>query len=157
MSAARPFTLTGWHVLSAFTAFFLAIIVLDVGFAVLAYRTFPGQQAANPYEAGLAYNRTLAQHRAQETLGWRVEVARDQGGVEFRFLDRSGAPLRGLTVSGRAERPATESGAEALTFAEATPGVFRTRRPGPGAWDIEVTGRDADGRLVQAERRLTWP
>jgi nitrogen fixation protein FixH len=157
MIAVQPFSLRGWHVLAAFVAFFAIIIGLDVGFAVVAYRSFPGQSAANPYEAGLQFNRTLAQRRAEAALGWRAEASQDASGVEFRFLDAQGAAVPGLAVTGRATRPATESGARALAFTQTAPGVFRAARPGYGAWDIAVTAQGMGDARFEAERRLTWP
>ena len=55
-------------------AFFALVIAVDVVFMVLAYRTFSGQVASNPYEAGLAFNQTLAQRQREASLGWSAAV-----------------------------------------------------------------------------------
>ena len=51
--AAREFRLNGWHVLAMLVAFFGVVIAVNVGFAVQAYSTFPGEVTARPYEEGL--------------------------------------------------------------------------------------------------------
>ena len=144
--------------LAGFILFFGVIIGLDVSFATLAYRSFPGEAAADPYEAGIAYNRTLAQHRREAALGWRAEADSAGAEINFRIVDRSGAPLRGLRVSGTATRPATETGAETLTFREVDAGRYVAARPtSRGAWDVAVTARNTSGARFEAERRLIWP
>ena len=68
MSAAHTtrtaFRLTGWHVLAIVTGFFALVTAVDIGFVVMAVRTFPGEVSSTPYEDGLAYDRSLAQLRA---------------------------------------------------------------------------------------------
>lgn len=74
MPAARPFQIKGAHVLASLLAFFGAVIAVDVGMAVQAYRTFPGEVSATPYEDGLQFNRTLARRNEERSLGWRAKV-----------------------------------------------------------------------------------
>jgi nitrogen fixation protein FixH len=153
------FQLTGWHVLAAVVAFFAIVIAVDTAFMVFAYRTFPGQVSATPYEDGVAYNRKLAQLNAQAHLGWiPVATVAADGAVRLDVRDKAGAPVRALTLAGRLERPATETGRIALAFRETEPGVYAAR-PGRlvGAWDLSVVLTDAAGRRFEAERRLTWP
>lgn len=159
MAAAPGFTIKGRHVLIGFILFFGIVIAVDTLFAVAAYRTFSGEAATNPYEAGLLYNRTLAQRRAEAALGWSATIDEGQGGlVLVRVADRAGRPLAGLTVNGALERPATTRGQRTLRFAAAGPGVYRadtTRLD--GAWDLHVTIRRGDGALFEADRRLVRP
>ena len=157
-SPARTFTLNGWHVLAGFILFFGIVIGLDVVFATLAYRSFPGQSASDPYEAGIEYNRTLAQRRQEAALGWRAEADAAGAVINIRIVDRGGAPVRGLQVAGTATRPATEAGAVALTFRETEPGRYVAASPAArGAWDVAVTARNTAGARFEAERRLIWP
>lgn len=152
------FRITGWHVLAAVTGFFAVVIAADVSFAVMAYRTFPGEVSVTPYEDGLVYNRKIAQLAAQEKLGWRATAAAEAGAVVLTFRDRGGDPLSGLTVTAKLERPATESGRLTPRFRETAPGRYeadigRER----GAWDLTADARDREGHLFTAERRLMWP
>ena len=150
--------LTGWHVLAIVVGFFGVVVSLDVWFATLAYRTFPGQVSDTPYEDGVAFNRRLAQQDAQARLGWSAAAAADPGQVRVEVRDASGAPLKGLVLTGRLERPATESGRLILAFREIAPGRYAADAPRlAGAWDLAFRAADGQGRALEAERRLTWP
>ncbi len=76
--------------------------------------------------------------------------------VEVR--DRAGAPLGGLAVTGKLERPATEAGRLILRFRETSPGRY-VAKPGrlAGAWDLTASATGRAGERFEAERRLTWP
>ena len=100
-STARKGQITGWHVLVGVVAFFALIIAVDVVFMVLAYRTFSGQVASNPYEAGLAFNKTLAQREREAALGWSAAVQSEGGGaVVVRVAGSRGASARSALVDG---------------------------------------------------------
>lgn len=163
MSAAhtpgRPgFTIRGWHVLAAVTAFFAVVIGVDATFTVIAIRTFPGQVSVTPYEDGLLYNRRIAQLEAQERLGWRAAASAAPGEVVMAFQDRAGRPLTGLAVTGRLERPATEAGRITLRFVETAPGAYVAPAGRlSGAWDLTAEAQGPSGGAFLAERRLTWP
>lgn len=159
-SLAQPrFRIKGWHVLVSVTAFFLVVVAVDVGFLVMAYRTFPGEVSRTPYEDGVTYNRKLAQLQAQAKLGWTVSAGvLPSGEVLARVRDRDGRPVTGLTGSGKLERPATEAGRITPAFRETAPGEYLAR-PGRllGSWDLTLVLTDKAGRRFEAERRLTWP
>jgi len=162
MSASSTFEVRGWHVLLGLIAFFGAVVAIDVAMAVQAYKTFPGEVTAKPYEEGLAFNRTLAARAEERTLGWRAKVETSVSDVGRNLIrvtvqDRSGAPVRGLKLNGRLVRPATESGRIEPAFTETKPGVYDASVPeAPGAWDLSLKGTDASGRPFEAERRLVW-
>ena len=67
---AKGFRLTGWHVLAMVVGFFAIVMTVDICMATMAVRTFSGEVADDPYEAGRLYNRTLAERRVQAALGW---------------------------------------------------------------------------------------
>lgn len=150
--------LRGWHVAAAVTAFFTVVIAVDGSFAYLAMRTYPGEVSVTPYEDGVAYNRHLAQMRAQEELGWRAAAAVTEAGeLQVELRDRAGRPLTDLKVTAQLQRPATESGRLYLTLRPTGPGSYAVR-PGaaPGAWDVDVVAADGKGGRLEAQRRLTW-
>jgi nitrogen fixation protein FixH len=161
MSArARGFELKGWHVLSMTLGFFALVIGVNVTFAVLAMRTFPGEVSKTAYEDGLAYDKTLAKRAEQARLGWTAEVEADQGAgrILVRFADARGAPLQSLSVVGELRRPATEAGARRIELRPLGRGLYGGEAPGAGGgWDLELTARDAQGHRFQAERRIVWP
>ena len=152
------FRLNGWHVLAIVTGFFAIVIAVDVGFVVMAVKTFPGEVSATPYEDGLAYNKAYDQLRAQERLGWRATAAAEPGAVALELRDRAGQPLTGLKVTGELQHPATEAGRLTLTFQETGPGRY-VAHPGAltGAWDFTGHAASPGGARFNADRRLTWP
>jgi nitrogen fixation protein FixH len=159
LPADHRFQLTGWHVLAGIVGFFTIVVGVDTMFAISAYRTFPGQVSATPYEDGVAYNRKLGQLQAQGALGWApVATVAADGALRVEVRDKAGQPVRGLRLTGRLERPATEAGRIVPTFREGEPGVYMAH-PGRllGAWDVSLILIDPAGHRFEAERRLTWP
>jgi nitrogen fixation protein FixH len=151
------FRVRGWHVLTGVSAFFAVVIGVDAWFTVLALKTFPGEVSVTPYEDGLLYNARIEQLKAQEKLGWRASAEAQPGLVVLQVQDRDGEPVGGLTVTGKLERPATETGRKMLTFHRVAPGRYEaTTGAVGGVWDMTAEARDAQGRLFTAERRLAW-
>jgi len=160
MTDASPsgFRITGRHVAIGLILFFGIVIALDVLFATLAYRTFSGQAATNPYTAGLLFNRTLAQREAEAKLGWHVAFRQTDADASLVFTDRYGQPLDGLTITASLERPATESGRRPITFPPKGGGVYTADIAGlSGAWDIKASARNAEGDLFEVGHRMVLP
>jgi nitrogen fixation protein FixH len=154
----RSFRITGWHFLAMIVGFFAVVIGVDVTFAVLAYRTHPGEVSVTPYEDGLIYDKKIAQMRAQAALGWRAAAGPEAGKVVVLVEDAAHRPLSGLTLTGKLERPATEAGRLTPRFVEVAPGRYEAAEKGlKGAWDLTAEARDRAGHSFELERRLTWP
>ena len=79
---ATHFQVRGWHVLTALLAFFGAIIAVNIAFAVIAVRSFPGEDVRRSYVQGLQYNDTLAERRVQQALGWQASADLRHDGEE---------------------------------------------------------------------------
>jgi nitrogen fixation protein FixH len=153
-SAPSKGKITGWHVLIGVSAFFALVIAVDVVFMVLAYRTFSGQVASNPYEAGLAFNQTLAQRQREASLGWSAAVETEGGkAVVVRVLDRANHPVDRLSLTGSLERPATETGKQVLDFKPLGDGRYRAVAQLDGAWDLRAIARDSQNSF-ELEARL---
>jgi nitrogen fixation protein FixH len=154
----RGFRITGWHFLAMIVGFFAVVIGVDVTFAVIAYRTHPGEVSVTPYEDGLVYNKKIAQMRTQEALGWRAAAGPEAGKVVVLVEDAQHRPIPGLTLSGKLERPATEAGRIVPRFVETAPGRYEAQERGlTGAWDLTAEAHDRAGHSFELERRLTWP
>lgn len=149
------FTIKGRHVLVAFVLFFGLIAAVDAVFISLAYRTFSGQVAKNPYEAGLLYDRTLAQRAAQAELGWSATLALAEDRVlELVITDKAGKGVDGLTVKAALERPATDAGGRALPLTGRGGGRYVAEAELAGAWDVVVLATGRNGERFEASRRL---
>ncbi|ADG10361.1 ferredoxin [Caulobacter segnis] len=149
--------ITGWHVLIGVVLFFATVIAVDIVFMVQAYRTFSGEVASNPYETGLAFNRTLAQRQKEAALGWSASVETPEGkAVVVKVLDRDAKPLDGLSLTGVLERPATETGRQTLNFRSLGGGRYQAAARLDGAWDLRATARNAKD-MFEIETRLVEP
>ena len=160
LAAARTpgFRLNGWHVLAMVVGFFAVVIAVDASFAVMAYRTHPGEVSVTPYEDGLIYDRKIAQLHAQEALGWQAAAEAAPGKVVVQMVDARQKPVGGLTVTGKLERPATETGRIVLKFRETSPGRYEAEARGlTGAWDLSAESHGAGQAAFELERRLKWP
>lgn len=152
------FTIKGRHVLVAFVLFFGLIAAIDAVFISLAYRTFSGQVAKNPYEAGLLYDRTLAKRAAQAKLGWSATLAAGGDGVvELVITDKTGQGVDGLTVEATLDRPATDFGGQTLSLTGRGDGRYVADAELSGAWDIEVVATGPDGVRFETGRRVIAP
>lgn len=151
------FTITGRHVAIALVLFFGIIIATDALFMVLAYRTFSGQVASNPYEAGLAYNATLERKARQQALGWSAAITDAGGHLSLEIVDSDKRPVEGLKVVATLERPATVQGSRTLTLSPHGRGRYAAPLTLAGAWDVSVVAEGAGGVRFEAERRLVRP
>lgn len=141
---AVPFRVRGWHVLASMLLFFGAIIAVNVAFAVVAVRSFPGEDVRRSYLQGIQYNDTLAQRRAEMAVGWTAVAAlteRDGAPIlEVRLRAPNGEPIRGATINGVLQRPATAREDRDLSFVEVGDGRYEAE-PGelvPGQWRLRA-------------------
>lgn len=160
---ARGWELKGWHVLAAMLAFFAAIIAVNVGFAMVAVDSFPGEDVRRSYLQGLNYNETLAERRRQAALGWHASAAlEDAGGLAQLVViirDRDGAPVSGLSLTGVLRWPADERLDRALAFIPDGDGRYVARLDDlqPGHWRLRARAEGADNAALDFEAELAWP
>lgn len=161
MSAVKPFVLRGWHVLALMLAFFGAVIAVNVAFAVVAVRSFPGEDVRRSYTQGVHYNEVIAERRAQQALGWSAAAAFGEGNggaiLDVMLRNRDGAPLSGVDLVGALQWP-TDSGLDrTLAFEEVAPGRFRARLDDlpKGRWRLRARAEGEAGAL-DFESELTW-
>jgi len=158
----RGYVVRGWHVLAAMLAFFGAVIAVNVAFAVIAVRSFPGEDVRRSYLQGLNYNATLAERRAQAALGWQAAAElRAEGNaasVVVELRNRDGAPIEGATVEGELTWRTATRFDRALTFAPLGEGRYAARAEGlrPGQWRLRARAARAGGGALDFEADLTW-
>lgn len=156
--AAVPFRIKGWHVLVALLAFFAVVIGVDAAMIYAAYKTFPGQSAKNPYEAGLTFNRQLLRRERERRMGWQVSASvQPDRTLLLQVRDSMGRPMDGLASTLLLERPATDNGAVSTRMKALGGGAYAadTRGLASGAWDLRAEFSRGTDQLV-VERRLTW-
>lgn len=163
MKGRRSIEVRGWHVLVMLLAFFGAIIAVNVGFALVALRSFPGEDVRRSYLQGLQYNQTLAERRAQAARGWRASAGltgtEQIAVVEVNIAARDGTPLAALTLNGVLQRPTDARLDRALVFEQISPGRFAARASAltHGRWRLRARAEDATGAALDFESEMTWP
>ncbi len=140
----RP--LTGRHITIIFVAFFGVVIAVNVTMARLAVSTFGGVVVENSYVASQQFNGWLKEASAEQALGWKGEIARDDlGRAMITLADSAGKPIAAARVSAIAEHPLGQRPTTALTLTETRPGIYTTPLAA-GRWRLKVA--------VEAEDRM---
>lgn len=149
-SAVRP--ITGRFVLIAVVAFFAVVIGVNVVMMRLAIATLPGTEVDSAYAASLAYQKEIQAAHRQTERDWKVaaHIERQADGMARLNVDaktRDGAPLAGLSVFGRLERPTDRRADQAFEMTESGGGSYRGVAHGvaAGQWDLVVEA-DRDGQ-----------
>ena len=161
-----------WYPL-AFVAGFLVVFAVNGVLITTAISSFSGLDTDSAYQEGLTYNATIAAVRAQEALGWEVNLetsarpASDGTGHELNvtasFADRDGRPISNQSVELHFRRP-TQQGQD-FDAALARKGLVvygaSVRVPLSGQWDMTVVAhyRSGDGsdKTWQTTRRIYLP
>jgi nitrogen fixation protein FixH len=145
-------------------AFFATIVAVNIAFAIVAVRSFPGEDVRRSYLQGLAYNDTLAQRREQAQLGWRAvaSFARAPDGaaaVQVDLRTREGAPIEDATLTGELRRAATARFDRELVFRSLGEGRYEARLSElpTGRWILRASAAEDSHRTLDFEAELTWP
>ncbi len=91
--------LKGKHILFILFGFFGIVFAVNGVFVYSAISTLPGEERGATYEAGVRYNTTLAEARAQESLHWSHKaqfLPSSRIGVTMASAD--GSPVAGLVI-----------------------------------------------------------
>lgn len=141
---SRPFT--GKHMATIFVAFFCVVISVNVLMARLATSTFGGVVVENSYVASQQFNGWLKEASAEQSLGWKGDLARDGAGrAAIRVIDSTGKPVASAKVTATAEQPLGLRPVTNLVLHEAAPGVYAAPLE-DGRWRLRVTV-EADGKV----------
>lgn len=154
----RP--LTGWKVLAIFVGLFGVVAGANAVMIYEAVKTFRGEVVAHPYERGLAYNRDIAESRAQDVRDWRVDVAfrRDASGevsvtIQARTPDET--PITGVDMSVNFVAPADVKKDASIKLVEAVVGRYEGRLAlPPGLRDLVVTARRGGKEVFRSTSRV---
>jgi nitrogen fixation protein FixH len=158
-SAARP--ITGRFVLIAVVSFFAVVISVNMVMMRLAIATLPGTEVDSAYSASLAYQKEIQAAHLQNRRDWKVDahIERQPDGTARLSLDakaQDGAPLAGLSVFGRLERPTDRRADQVFEMAESGGGSYRGTAQGvaAGQWELVIEA-DRDGqRLFLSRNRV---
>ena len=100
---------TGRHFLAWLGGFFLVMFAANGALIYFALHTLHGEALENSYDASQAFNKLIAERRAQDERGWKADVLTRAEGpgerVMVEFHDKTGAPISDLVVTARFEHP----------------------------------------------------
>jgi len=151
----RP--LTGRGVLICFLGFFGIVFAGNAVMMWMAAATYDGRASETADRTANAYNRVLEEARAQEALGWRVEIDVESAEtVAVSFMDRRGEPIDGLEIAGRFASPVMASEDRAAEVTPLGSGRYRLAAdlPRRGNWRLEVEVSNASGKKLRIEKSL---
>lgn len=154
-----PRPITGAHVLIGLLLFFGVIFAVNAVMVTVALRTMPGTEVKSAYEASQRFNRELDAAEAQDQLGWQVDVTTARmraGALAVELRDRSGAPLAGLEVLARIERPTdAKLDQRVKLFAEGA-GRYVAEFPAlaAGQWLLTIEARESGARRFLSQRKV---
>jgi nitrogen fixation protein FixH len=157
-SSRAPRPITGRFVLIAVVSFFAVVIGVNVVMMRLAIATLPGTEVDSAYSASLAYEKEIQAARQQERREWKVgaHIERQVDGTARLSVDakaQDGAPLAGLSVFGRLERPTDRRADQPFEMTERGGGDYRGIAHGvaAGQWDLVIEA-DRDGKRLFLSR-----
>jgi len=143
--------LTGYHVFGLFALGFAVIISVNLLMAYRAVSTFPGLEVKNSYVASQSFDANRAR---QETLGWQVEGAFEDGILRVQIRDIHGEPLEVAKVDALLARRThvRDDFVPELRF-DGTDYVASVDLA-PGSWQLRLVLRAPDGTEFQQRHNL---
>lgn len=132
--------LQGRTVFFWFVLFFLAIIAVNVGMAIVAVHTNRGVVREHAYEEGLHYNRIIAAEEAQATLGWKAGISLNYNEVRVTLRDASDSPLVVERVEVTIRRPLEASLQQHIVLRPYEVGGYHApvTLPKKGVWELQL-------------------
>jgi len=144
----------------AFVAFFGVVLAANGAMIWIAFATWTGLETEGAYQKGLAYNRTLAAAKAQEELGWRVDLSVAATGgrladLELTLADRHGNLMEDAKVTAAFVRPTHAGHDLELVLPHIHAGVYDAEAalPFPGVWELHLTV-DSGDETYRMRRRI---
>ena len=151
---------TGRHVLAWLGGFFLVMFAANGALIYFALHTLHGEQMENSYDASQAFNKRIAEARAQDDRGWKADVlTRAEGAGErvmVEFHDKTGAAISDLAVTARFEHPfdaALDRSVPLVSDGDNYEGVATP--VGRGRWTLIIEGSRGAERVFRSENKVT--
>lgn len=151
--------LTGRGVLAWLGAFFGVMFIANIALIYFALHTLHGSELENPYDASQAFNKRIADARAQDDRGWKADVLTRAEGpgerVMVEFRDRRGMPISDLKVMARFEHPFDAAQDRQTALASDGVDYEGIATPVPqGRWTLVIEASRGAERLFRSENKL---
>lgn len=159
-SSRPPRPITGRFVLIAVVSFFMVVISVNMVMMRLAIATLPGTQVDSAYSASLAYQKQIQAAHQQDRRDWKVDahIDRQADGTARLSVDArtpDGAPLAGLSIVARLERPTDRRADQVFEMMEGD-SRYRGTAHGvaAGQWDLVLEADRNGNRLFLSRNRV---
>jgi nitrogen fixation protein FixH len=154
------FRLTGRMVFACLVVFFATVVAVNVVMIRAAISTFGGLETANPYQAGLAFNRDHAAAQAQDGRAWKVtaNLVRRSGDIaelSVKLHDSNGHPITGVALAATLAHPADARRDQSITLVQRAAGEFvGTADVPPGFWDLIIDASHDGTDMFRSRSRV---
>ena len=143
-----------------FVGLFGVVLAVNGIMVAIALDSWTGLVEHNYYRRGLQYNEALAAQRAQDALGWQVEVgerneAPGELELQLALADRDGREIAAERIVATLERPSQIALDRTVEFRAQRRGRYSatvTALP-PGVWDLRLVVHKG-GDSYEAVKRL---
>jgi nitrogen fixation protein FixH len=139
-----------------FVVGFAIVVAVNATMISFAVGSFSGLYTPKPRERGLHYNAIVAEQKARNALGWRVDTAwrAETSQLELAVSDAAGRPLAGARVVAELVRPVEKRAPLGVALVAVDAGKFAgfIELPVRGNWDLDVIIERDGHRFAQTKR-----
>ncbi len=157
MSTASAFISRGRYIPWLFVAGFVVVIAVNGIMIWFAVSSFSGLYTDRARETGLHYNAVIAEQKARDALGWKVDAhwRADVSRIELSVAGPDGQPLHGAHATVELVRPAEKRPPLPVAMGVVGSGQFAgyVELPERGNWDLDIT-IDRDGKHYAVTHRM---
>jgi nitrogen fixation protein FixH len=139
-----------------FVAGFAIVIVVNATMIWFAVDSFSGLYTPKPRDRGLHYDEVVAEQKARDALGWRIEAQwrAEERRLAIAVFDAASQPLAGARVFVELVRPVEKRPPLAVAMEAADIGRFagRIELPERGNWDLDIVVERGGERYALTRR-----
>ena len=139
-----------------FVAGFAIVIVVNATMIWFAVDSFSGLYTPKPRDRGLHYDEVVAEQKARDALGWRIEAQwrAEERRLAIDVFDAASQPLAGARVFVELVRPVEKRPPLAVAMEAADIGRFagRIELPERGNWDLDIVVERGGERYALTRR-----
>lgn len=145
-----------------FVAFFVILTSVLVPMCIIAVRTNTGVVTEQPYEKGLAYNKTIQSFEEQKALNWHGDLnitpSNDKIHADFYLTDSNRAALDKAEVKLWLVRPTHDGQDQNIDLKFSGNGHYQADviLPAHGLWEARVSA-NLQGHNYQVTKRIVVP
>ena len=135
-------SLTGWHMLMMFVAFFGVVFAVNIFMTVMAVRSWTGLVVEDSYVASQTFNADAASLKKAEALSVSHRLHYENGKLHLSLQGADGKAIAADSVQISIGRPVGEHEDQKLVAVKAVDGQFEAvTKLGAGVWSGELSAK----------------